>query len=154
MVPWTHRSQHSKLHLDQYSVSGRPFVRRFALCYRTVVCLSCTVCDIGVLYPNGWMHQDETLHGGRPRPWSHCVRCGPSSPQKGPQPPISAHVYCGQTAGWIKMPLGTEVGLSPCHIVLGGSPAPPKKGAQLPQIFAVYLCGQTAGWIKMPLGRR
>jgi len=28
-----------------------------------------------------------------------------------------AHVYCGQTAGWIKMPLGTEVGLGPGDIV-------------------------------------
>jgi len=33
----------------------------------------------------------------------------------------------GQTAGWIKMPLGTEVGLSPGHIVLDGAIPPPKK---------------------------
>jgi len=39
----------------------------------------------------------------------------PASPPKGAQPPISGHVYCGQTAGWIKMPLGTEVDLSPGH---------------------------------------
>ena len=26
---------------------------------------------------------------------------------------FSAHVYCGQTAGWIKMPISTEVGLGP-----------------------------------------
>jgi len=26
-------------------------------------------------------------------------------------PHLSAHVYCGQTAGWIKMPLGTKVNL-------------------------------------------
>ena len=38
-------------------------------------------------------------------------------------------VYCGQTVGWIKMKLGTEVGLSPGHSVLDGEPAaPPKKG--------------------------
>jgi len=24
-------------------------------------------------------------------------------------------VYCGQTVGWMKMPLGTEVGLGPGH---------------------------------------
>jgi len=29
-------------------------------------------------------------------------------------------VYCGQTGGWIRMPLGTEVGLGPGHIVLDG----------------------------------
>jgi len=33
-------------------------------------------------------------------------------------------VYCGQTAGWIKMPLGTEVGLSTGYIVSDGEPAP------------------------------
>jgi len=45
-------------------VSRRPFVKRFALCYRTVVCpvlpcLSvCPVCDVGVLWPNGLMDYD------------------------------------------------------------------------------------------------
>jgi len=29
-----------------------------------------------------------------------------------------AYVYCGQTAGWIKMPLGTEVNLGPGDVVL------------------------------------
>jgi len=33
-------------------------------------------------------------------------------------------VYCGQTVGWIKMKLGTEVGLGPCDIVLHEDPAP------------------------------
>jgi len=28
-------------------------------------------------------------------------------------PHFSAHVCCGQMVGWIKMPLGMEVGLSP-----------------------------------------
>jgi len=39
-------------------------------------------------------------------------------------------VYCGQTAGWIKMKLGIRVGLGPDHTVLYGDPAPPRKGAQ------------------------
>jgi len=34
-------------------------------------------------------------------------------------------VYCGQTVGWIKMPLGREIGLDPGDIVLDGDPAPP-----------------------------
>jgi len=37
-------------------------------------------------------------------------------------------VYGGQRAGWIKMPLGTEVGLSPGDIVLDKDPASPKGG--------------------------
>jgi len=51
---------------------GRPFVKRFALCYQTVVCLS--VCNVGVLWPNGSTDQDETWHARRPRPWPRCVR--------------------------------------------------------------------------------
>ena len=39
------------------------------------------------------------------------------------------HVHCGQMAGWIKMAVGTEVGLGPGHIVVDGEPAPlPQKG--------------------------
>jgi len=30
----------------------------------------------------------------------------PALPKKGHNPYFSAHVFCGQTAGWIKMPLG------------------------------------------------
>ena len=53
----------------------------------------------------------------------------------GAEPQFSAHVYCGQTAGWIKMALGNEVVLGPVHIVLDGDTAPlPKKGAE-PPIF-------------------
>jgi len=43
---------------------------------------------------------------------------------------FSAHVYCDQTAGWIKVPLSTEVFLVPGHIVLDGDPAPAHKGAE------------------------
>ena len=49
-------------------------------------------------------------------------------------------VYCGQTVGWIKMPLGTQVGLGPGHIVLDGDPAPPRIGAEHPPLF---YCSQT-----------
>ena len=37
------------------------------------------------------------------------------------------------------MPPGTEIGLSPGHIVLNGDPAPPRKGAQQPPLFAPCL---------------
>jgi len=128
--------------------------KRFALCYRTVVC---PVCDVGVLLPNGSMDKDETWHAGRPRPWLHCFRWGPSSPPlKGHSPQFLAHVLW-QMAGWIKMPLGREVGLGPRHIVLDGDPAPlPKNGAEpLPspgKNAAHVYCSQTARWIKMALG--
>jgi len=51
----------------------------------------------------------------------------PLPPEKGAQhPQFSANGYFGQTAGWIRIPLGTEVGLGPGHIVLDGDPSPPK----------------------------
>jgi len=77
------------------SFFGQTFVKRFALCYLTVACLSVVsvcplclsvICNVGVLWPNGWMDQGETWHGGRPRPWPHCVTWGPSFPSlKGAQ---------------------------------------------------------------------
>jgi len=43
-------------------------------------CLSCPVClDVRALWPNGWTDQYETRQAGRPRPWPHCIRWGPSS---------------------------------------------------------------------------
>jgi len=50
--------------------------------------------------------------------------------QLGHTPQFAAHVRCGQTAGWTKMPLSMEVGLGPGDFVLDGDTAPPKKGAQ------------------------
>ena len=47
-------------------------------------------------------------------------------PQKGAEhPKLSAHVYCSQRAGWMKLVRGMEVGLSPGDFVLDRDPAPP-----------------------------
>jgi len=103
-----------------------------------------------------------------------CVRWGPRSHLL----KFTAHVNCGQTAGWIKIVLGTEVGLSPGDlVVLDVDPAPsPNRGRApplnfwpisivakrldaprchlvwSPQFSAHFYCHQTAGCIKMPLG--
>ena len=75
----------SEVHSSDYRlIFGRPFVKRFALCYRTVS-LSVLSC------------QSVTL------------------------------LYCGQTVGWIKMKLDTELGLGPGHIVLDEEPASASK---------------------------
>jgi len=66
-------------------------------------------------------------------------------PKSGTSAPLqfSAHVYCGQTAGWIKMPVGVEVGLGPGHIVLDGDAAPPAwKWTQQPPLSVHVYCGQ------------
>ena len=50
-----------------------------------------------------------------------------------------ADVYCGQTAGWIKMPLGTEENLGPGDVVLNGVAPPPKRGTALPPQFSFHV---------------
>jgi len=138
--------------LDSVRVFGRPFVKRFALCHQTVVCLSCLscpVCDVRALWPNRWTDQDETWHSGRPPPWPHCVRWGPSSSKKkghSSHPHFYADVYCGQTSGWTKMSFSTEVCLDPGHIVLVWDPAPLQKRAAQPPIFGPCLLWPN-GWM-------
>jgi len=73
------------------------------------------------------------------------------SPKGGeaPSQKNSAHVYCGQTARWIKMALGMESGLSPGDFVLDGDPRHPlpKKGAELHSpIFSPFLLWPN-GWM-------
>ena len=50
---------------------GRPFVKRFVLCCRTVV-LSCPILSVTLVYCG-----HATWYGDRPRPRRHCVRWGP-----------------------------------------------------------------------------
>jgi len=138
------------------SVLGRPFVKRFALCYRTVVCPVCPVClsvrDVGVLWPNGRVDQDETWRGGRLRPRPHCVRWGPSTPSpKGHSPPIFGPCLLWPN-GWMIQD-ATWYGGRPRpkqHCVRWG-PIRPQKRWQSPQFSAHVYCGQTARSIKVPL---
>jgi len=66
--------------------------------------------EVGLGLGDFVLHGDETQFLPPPR-------------KKGTTPTqFSAHVYCGQTAGWIKMPLGMEVGLGPGDVVLDGDP--------------------------------
>ena len=52
-------------------------------------------------------------------------------------------MYCGQTVGWIKMPLGTEVGFGPADIVLDGAQLPTKMGTT-PPLFGPLCTGTVA----------
>jgi len=90
-----------------------------------------------------WLHRsDAAWYRGRPG-LGHIAldveRAPP--PQKGAQPSFLAHGCCGQTVGWIKMPLDMEVGLGPGHIV--GPSHPLAKWAQPPPIFCHIYCSQT-----------
>ena len=69
-----------------------------------------------------------------------------SLPKRGePLPPrkkISAHVYCGETPGWIKMTLGMEVGLSPGDLVVldeDSAPSPKRGQSPLPNFWPISI---------------
>jgi len=83
-----------------------------------------------LLWLNGCMDQDATWFGGSPQPNRLCVRWGPHSPslKRGQSPQIFGLCLLCQTAGWIKMALGMEVGLRSGDFVLDGDPvSPPQK---------------------------
>jgi len=64
------------------------------------VCPVLSVCNVSALWPNGWMDEDETWHGGRPRPWPDCVVWGLSSPSpKGHTPNFGPFLLWPN--GWI-----------------------------------------------------
>ena len=145
--------------LCRLAVFGRPFVKRFALCHQTVVCPALSVCPVMsvTLVYCGIGRSTPTELGlgscellGQPK--RHCVRWVPSSPTpKGDRAPqFSAHVYYDQTAGWIKIPLGTEVALGTGHIVQDRDPAPPPPRGTAPNFWTYLLWPK--GWIKMSLG--
>ena len=92
-----------------------------------------------LLRPNGCMDQDVTWYGARPQPRRLCVRWDPAppSPKGEHSPKFSAHVYCGQTAAWIRMPCDMQISLNPSNIVLDGDLAPPTQRGTvaLPNFF-------------------
>jgi len=57
---------------------------------------------------------------------------------------FSAHIYCGQRAGWMKTPLGAEVDLGPGHILSDGIPAPREKGTAAPSFRPVSIVATVA----------
>jgi len=73
-------------------------------------------------------------------------------PEKGHTTPTQflVHVYCGQMAGWMKTPLGTEVDLGPGHIVLDRVPALRERGTAAPPP-AVFLAHVYCGMLPMSI---
>jgi len=72
---------------------GRLYGSPYMLYDRCPVCLFVLsvlpVCNVGVLWPNGWMDQDETLHRGIGLGPGHILLDGDPAPlQKGVHPPI------------------------------------------------------------------
>jgi len=57
---------------------------------------------------------------------------------------IETLVYCGQMVVWIRMPLGTEVGLGPGNIVLDEDPAPFTERGKAAPTFGPLCSGTVA----------
>ena len=95
-----------------------------------------------------WMHHGATWYGGRPQPRRLCYMGTEPPAPKGAEPhPIFGPVYCGQTAAWIKMPLGTQVDLGLRDIVFDVDPVIPRKRAHPPHpIFGPCLLWPN-GWM-------
>jgi len=97
----------------------------------------------------------ERLDGSRRQfvSWRpHCARWKPRSPpRKWAHPHFSAHVYCGQTARWIKMPFDTKIVLDSGHIGLHVDSAP-HKGHSSPIFGLCVLWPKGCIEIWMPLG--
>jgi len=114
---------------------GLPFVKRFALCYRTVVCLSSPACDVGVLWPNGWVDQDATWYEVRPRPRGHCVMGTQLSqlPKKGHSPQF-----------WPVSVVAKQLDGSRCRMDQDDRPSSSHgKGHSSPHFSARVYCGHT-----------
>ena len=95
-----------------------------------------SVCDVGVLCSNGWTDQDETWYARRPRPWPHCIICGPSSPSpKGHSPQIFGPCLLWPN-GWMDQG-GTWHGgrPQPRRLCVRWGPAPSQKGAEPPNFL-------------------
>jgi len=93
--------------LDAVLLFKRPFVKRFALCYRTVVL--CPVLSVTLVYCGQTVGRIKMKLGMQvglvP---SHIFRWGPSCPQTGAQPPIFGRsIEAKRLHAWTKTPLGT-----------------------------------------------
>ena len=89
-------------------VFGRPFIKRFALCCWSVVCLS--VCDVVVLCQTvGWIMMKLGTEVGLGPGSNDIVLDGdPAPPKRVTARQFSAHVRGGQMALWNKIPLRME----------------------------------------------
>jgi len=87
----------------------------------------------GLSWPNGCIYdQYTTCYGSIGLSLRQIVLDGDPVIKGYSPPPLSAHIRCGQTAGWTKMPFGTEIALGPCNFVLDGDPAPRRKKVTAP----------------------
>ena len=147
-------SRHFTCSLSKHClVFGQPFVKRFALCYRTVVCPVLSVC-LSCLWR--WCSVAKQLdgsrwdwHGGTLGPGHSVLDGDPDAPQNVHSClQFSAHVCCGQTVGWIKMRLARRYPRPRPHCVKWGPSSFPKRGTAAPNFrpMSVVVQKQLVRW--------
>jgi len=140
------------------TVGNKPFIQRSIfrrplqatvhpmLRDRCPVCRSVlSVCNIGVLWPNGWMDQDATWYEDRPRPRPHCFRWGPSSPRKTAQhsrPTLFSPWLLWPNCGMDHNTTWYGSSLGPGDIVYMGTQLPHGKGHNSPRFSAMSIAAK------------
>ena len=130
---------------------GRPFVKRFALCYGTVVCPVClSVLSVTLVYCGqmvGWIKMKLGMQIGL-GPGHNVLGGDPAPPPlKGHSPPIFGPYLLRPNGCMDQDVIGMEVGLGPGDCVRCGPRSPsPKGGAGPPQIFGPCLL-RPNGWM-------
>ena len=131
------------------TIFGRPFVKRFALWYWSVVCLSVPYC-LSVCLSVAFVHCGQTVGRIKMKLRTH-VGLSPGHivlnldpalpPPKGHSPhPIFGPYLLRPNGCMVKMPLGMELGLSPGGFVLDGDPAlPSPKRAEPPNFRPISI---------------
>jgi len=121
-------------------------------------CLTClSLCNVGVLRPNGWMDQDATWYGDRPRPAGDILLdedWGPSSTptKRGTAAPPLSRFTNGENRGpcllwpngWMDQDATWYAGTpQPKRHCVRWGPSPRKGSQQPPPLSAHDCCGQT-----------
>jgi len=106
------------------------------------VCLSCPVCDVRALWPNGWMDQDDTWHAGRRLGPGHTALDGDPAPP----PPKGHSLYLLRPNGWMDQD-ATWYGSRPRprRLCWGPHSPSPKKGGAPPNFRPMFIVAN--GWM-------
>ena len=138
-------------------VFGRTFVKRFTLCYRTVVRPVCprTVRDVGVLWPDGLgCHLIWMLASVQATLCSMGTQLSAPKKEGGTAHNFRPMSVVAMANGWMVQDATWYggIGLGLGHIVLDGDSAPPKRGTAAPTFRPMSIVAKRLDGSRMPLG--